>query len=128
MDTAAYMAPEQAPGKPVARFVLPLGYESLPLRSSGTGVAFAPDGTSIVYAGQPILTSAPVLYRRRLNALDVERIPNTEGAYAPFFSPDATSSGGNNPASRLAPPAPHLPPRTSRLEPRVYNPPHLEGK
>jgi Tol biopolymer transport system component/predicted Ser/Thr protein kinase len=81
--------PAPAAAAPVARFVLPLGYESTPLRSNGTGVAFAPDGTSVVYAGQPVLMSAPVLYRRRLNALDVERIPNTEGGYAPFFSPDA---------------------------------------
>jgi Tol biopolymer transport system component/predicted Ser/Thr protein kinase len=74
--------------RPVARFVIPLGYEVLPLRSNGTGVAYSPDGTSVVYAGQPVLLSSPVLYRRKLHSLEVERIPKTEGAYAPFFSPD----------------------------------------
>jgi Tol biopolymer transport system component/predicted Ser/Thr protein kinase len=72
----------------LARFVLPLAYESLPLKTGGAGVAFSPDGSSIVYAGQPVLMSTPVLYRRRLSSLDVERIPNTEGGFAPFFSPD----------------------------------------
>jgi eukaryotic-like serine/threonine-protein kinase len=77
-----------APSPPLARFVLALGYESLPLRTNGAGVAFSPDGSSIVYAGQPVLMSAPVLYRRRLDSLQIERLPNTEGAYSPFFSPD----------------------------------------
>ena len=81
--------PAPPPPRPLARFSLPLGFESLPLRSGGAGVAFAPDGSSIVYAGQPVLFSSPVLYRRRLGALDVERIPGTEGALAPFFSPDS---------------------------------------
>ena len=73
---------------PVARFVTPLPIDALPVRAGGAGIAFAPDGTSVVYAAQPALTSAPALFRRRLNSLDVERIPNTEGATAPFFSPD----------------------------------------
>jgi len=80
--------PVEGPRPPLARFVTPLGYDALPLRIAGSGVAFSPDGTSIVYAGQPVLLSAPVLYRRKLLTLDVERLPNTEGAYAPFFSPD----------------------------------------
>jgi Tol biopolymer transport system component len=78
-----------APAPPLARFSLPLGFESLPLRSGGAGVALAPNGSAIVYAGQPVLLSSSVLYRRRLGALDVERIPGTEGALAPFFSPDS---------------------------------------
>ena len=74
---------------PLARFATALPLEALPLRTGGTGVAFAPDGTSVVYAAQPVLANAPGLFRRRLNALEVEKIPNTEGALAPFFSPDS---------------------------------------
>ena len=81
--------PTPAPAPPLARFVTPLASDALPLRGNGAGVAFSPDGTSVVYAAQPALLSAPVLYRRRLNALDVERLPGTEGALAPFFSPDS---------------------------------------
>jgi serine/threonine-protein kinase len=73
----------------VARFVTPLPLDALPLRVGGTGVTFAPDGSTVVYAAQPALTSRPSLFRRRLNSADVERIPNTDGATAPFFSPDS---------------------------------------
>jgi WD40 repeat protein len=85
------LARPASPAAPVARFVTPLPLEALPLRVGGTGVAFAPDGSSIVYAAQPALTSASVLFRRRLDALEVEKIPNTDGAAAPFFSPDGRS-------------------------------------
>jgi serine/threonine-protein kinase len=77
-----------APAAPLAHFVTPLPIDALPLRIGGTGVAFAPDGSSVVYAAQPALTAAPSLFRRRMDAVVVERIPNTEGAIAPFFSPD----------------------------------------
>ena len=73
----------------MARFVTALPLEALPLRVGGTGVAFAPDGSNVVYAAQPALAVSPMLFRRRMNRLDVERIPNTEGATAPFFSPDS---------------------------------------
>jgi serine/threonine-protein kinase len=50
-------------------------------------VAIAPDGTSIVYvAGGD--GDVPRLYRRTLDRARTEPIPDTEGARAPFFSPD----------------------------------------
>jgi Tol biopolymer transport system component len=82
------LRPVQVSPPPLARFVTPLGQGVLPVRRAGAGVAFSPDGGSVVYVGQPMLLSSPVLYRRKLSALDVERLPGTEGAYAPFFSPD----------------------------------------
>jgi eukaryotic-like serine/threonine-protein kinase len=82
------LRPVPASPPPLARFVTPLGHGVLPVRRAGAGVAFSPDGGSVVYVGQPMLLSSPVLYRRNLSALDVERLPGTEGAYAPFFSPD----------------------------------------
>jgi serine/threonine-protein kinase len=87
---ATWLATRQAPAPPppVAHFVTPLPIEALPVRGNGAGIAVSPDGTMIVYAAQPALLTSSVLYRRKLNALDVEKLPNTEGGYAPFFSPD----------------------------------------
>jgi serine/threonine-protein kinase len=85
--------PEPAPPSPLARFATPLVLEGLPLRTNGAGLAFSPDGKMVVYAAQPALMTAPVLFKRRLDALEIERIPNTDGGFAPFFSPDGTSLG-----------------------------------
>ncbi|HET7694479.1 MAG TPA: hypothetical protein VFK57_02125, partial [Vicinamibacterales bacterium] len=87
---ATWVLSRPAPPRPlpVGRFVTPLPNEAMPLRTNGAGIAFSPDGRTIVYAAQPALLTAPVLFKRRLDSLDVEKIPNTEGAYAPFFSPD----------------------------------------
>jgi Tol biopolymer transport system component len=82
------MRPAPAPSLPLSRFATPLPLDALPLRTGGTGIAFAPDGTSVVYVAQPALTASPVLFQRRLNALDVEKVPNTNAGTAPFFSPD----------------------------------------
>jgi eukaryotic-like serine/threonine-protein kinase len=81
--------PAPAPAPPLARFATPLASDALPLRANGAGVAFSPDGASVVYAAQPALLSGTALYRRRLNSLDPERLSGTEGALAPFFSPDS---------------------------------------
>jgi Tol biopolymer transport system component len=69
--------------------VTALGSDALSLRGNGAGVVFSPDGSLVVYTAQPALLSATVLYRRRLNSLDVERLPGTEGALSPFFSSDS---------------------------------------
>src|SRR5262249_9443357 len=80
--------PAPPPPAPVAHFVTPLPVEAMPLRGNGAGVVFSPDGTTVIYAGQAALLTTPQLFRRKLNAIEVEAIPNTEAAYAPFFSPD----------------------------------------
>jgi serine/threonine-protein kinase len=50
-------------------------------------LALAPDGSRLVYVAQA--TGATALYYRDLdNQLDFARLPGTEGAYYPFFSPD----------------------------------------
>jgi Tol biopolymer transport system component/tRNA A-37 threonylcarbamoyl transferase component Bud32 len=71
-----------------ARFVSLLPPEATPLHANGAGVAFAPDGSWMVYAGQPAGQSRSFLFRRRIAGLDVEVIPDTAGAAAPFVSPD----------------------------------------
>ena len=81
--------PAPAPPLPLSRFATPLPLDALPLRTGGTGLAFAPDGTTVVYAAQPALNASPVLFQRKLNALDVEKLAHTSAATAPFFSPDS---------------------------------------
>jgi Tol biopolymer transport system component/predicted Ser/Thr protein kinase len=83
------MRPAPEPPLPLSRFATALPLDALPLRTGGTGVAFAPDGSTVVYAAQPALTASPVLFQRKLNALEVERVPHTNAASAPFFSPDS---------------------------------------
>jgi len=50
------------------------------------GLAISPDGLTIVYAGRA--KDGQRLYARRLRESDVRAIPGTDGALAPFFSPD----------------------------------------
>ena len=52
---------------------------------SGT-LAVSPDGGQIVYTS--VGPSGRQLYRRDMNQLDVQPLPDTEGASGPFFSPD----------------------------------------
>jgi serine/threonine protein kinase len=51
----------------------------------------SPDGTTLVFAGQSGATTR--LYVRPLDGSSVSPLPGTEGAYAPFFSPDGQSVG-----------------------------------
>ena len=86
LAAAAAWLPSPAPAPaPVRRFSvqLPRG------QSLQTGRSFdlvlSPDGNTIVASGLPGTGS---LVRRRLDSLEFETIPGTEGGSAPFFSPD----------------------------------------
>ena len=57
-----------------------------PLGVGLPALAISPDGSTLAYVGQG--TSSVQLYLRPLDRLDVVGLPGTEGAYAPFFSPD----------------------------------------
>jgi Tol biopolymer transport system component len=57
-----------------------------PLGIGRTAVALSPDGSLLVYAGEQ--NGKSQLFVRRLDSFDARPIPGTEGAYAPFFSPD----------------------------------------
>jgi serine/threonine protein kinase/Tol biopolymer transport system component len=65
-----------------------------PLRSpwlqtpTRTELALNPEGTLLVWASGPDDPTASALYLRRLDTGEVTRIPGTEGAHQPFFSPD----------------------------------------
>ncbi|HVH66865.1 MAG TPA: protein kinase [Gemmatimonadales bacterium] len=72
---------------PVVRFSLafPTGFQ--PVDSRGSTVALSPDGSRIVYVGSDSL-GGRWLFSRGLERMDPVRIPGTQGAAQPFFSPD----------------------------------------
>ncbi len=88
-------SPDRASG-PVyqASIVLP---DSTPLAFIGSGplgvgtpaLAVSPDGATLVFVGQSGGTTR--LYVRPLSGSTIAALPGTEGAYAPFFSPDGQS-------------------------------------
>src|SRR5688572_9436895 len=51
----------------------------------------SPDGTRVVFAGAA--AGGGGLYLRPLEALTAQRLPPTEGAACPFWSPDSKSVG-----------------------------------
>ena len=57
-----------------------------PLGVGLPALAISPDGNTLAYVAQG--ANSVQLYVRRLDRLDVVGLPGTEGAYAPFFSPD----------------------------------------
>jgi serine/threonine-protein kinase len=81
--------PSEAPGdSPVVRFIeeppTPLDLGSL--GHSGPAVALSPDGKTMVWVGAA--GRATQLYMRHLDENETRPIEGTEGAVAPFFSPD----------------------------------------
>ena len=60
-----------------------------PLGIGRTAIALSPDGSLLVYAGEQ--NGKSQLFARPLDSFDARPIPGTEGAYAPFFSPDGRS-------------------------------------
>ena len=56
-------------------------------------LVLSPDGSQLVFVGEE--RGVRRLYRRALGDRDVRAIPGTEGAAAPFFSPDGTGSASS---------------------------------
>jgi serine/threonine-protein kinase len=69
------------PLKPLVRLDVDFGPD-VSLGSQGTDVILSPDGTRLVYVSQNRL------FTRRLDQPKATELAGTEGAYAPFFSPD----------------------------------------
>jgi hypothetical protein len=74
--------PENAPLAPA---------RALPFGINTTSLALSPDGTLLVYVAQVGTTTQ--LYRRSMDNPVAQPMPDTEGAYIPFFSPDGRSIG-----------------------------------
>jgi serine/threonine-protein kinase len=83
----------ERPLRPVQFFIKS---DSLHLISTAAGVALSPDGMVLVYGAST--GSGSMLYRRRIDELEPQPIPGTENAHSPFFSPDGTEIGFEDPA------------------------------
>jgi serine/threonine-protein kinase len=88
---AVLWAPWRSASPPIEHSRVPLDFDLGPDASLGTTVGpaalLSPDGTSLVFVSQGSDETAR-LYVRRLDQPKALRLPGTEGAYAPFFSPD----------------------------------------
>jgi serine/threonine-protein kinase len=60
-----------------------------PLGIGRRAIAISPDGSSLVYSGEQ--NGKSQLFIRPFESFEARPIPGTEGAYAPFFSPDGQS-------------------------------------
>jgi len=76
---------ERPPGQ-VVRFGIQLPRDAQPVGATGSTIAFAPDGSRIVYVGRA--PSGQRLYSRGLDQLDPVPIPGSDGGILPFFSAD----------------------------------------
>jgi eukaryotic-like serine/threonine-protein kinase len=76
-----------APIQPVSRLTitLPPGQQLAGL-DNGPAIALSPDGTGLAYVARQVGTQQ--IYLRAMDNLEAKPIPGTEGATAPFFSPD----------------------------------------
>jgi serine/threonine-protein kinase len=68
--------------RPLVRFDVDLGPGVSLGSSAGANAIISPDGTRLVYVSQNRL------FTRQLDQDQATELPGTEGAYAPFFSPD----------------------------------------
>jgi serine/threonine-protein kinase len=79
-----------APARPMRMVIAPPPSDPLYSESIGGQVAISPDGTQVVYVG---IRGGPQLYSRKIDQLEAQPIPGTQGARQPFFSPDGSSVG-----------------------------------
>ncbi len=68
--------------RPLMRLDVDLGPDSSPGYEPGAHAIISPDGDRLVYVSQARL------FTRKLDQLKAVEMPGTEGAFAPFFSPD----------------------------------------
>jgi len=76
--------------QPVARYAVELP-AAHPISDSWAPLAVSPDGARLVYLGES--DRGPLLFLRSRDQLDPVEIPETEGAFNPFFSPDGERLG-----------------------------------
>ena len=83
---------------PVTHFAISLPAKASLFTGVGPSVALSPDGSLLAYAAQS--GGQRQIYLRRLDRLETEPIPGTEGGVVPFFSPDGQWIGFRHPQSR----------------------------
>ena len=87
----ALWAPWRATSRRVQQPVTPLDLDLGPavslVSTIGPSVILSPDGTRLLFVSQGV-DSVRRLFGRRLDQPRAAVLPGTEGAYAPFFSPD----------------------------------------
>jgi eukaryotic-like serine/threonine-protein kinase len=78
------------PLQPVMQLDVDLGTDTPPATERGADAILSPDGTRLVYVSQSKLDTRQQrkLFTRRLDQAEATELPGTEGAVAPFFSPD----------------------------------------
>ena len=81
--------PETAPSSSALRVTVAFG-ENDPVIEPG-GLAVSPDGRTLVFAARA--NDGQRLYSRRLDEFDAKPIRGSDGAMAPFFSPEGHSIG-----------------------------------
>jgi serine/threonine protein kinase/Tol biopolymer transport system component len=74
---------EKPPDEPVLRYTVNMTASFIP------SVAISPDGRYIAIAGSSGVRGDAALFIRPLDALQTQRLPGTEGAVYPFWSPDS---------------------------------------
>jgi Tol biopolymer transport system component len=74
--------PVEQPLRPLVRLDVDLGPDVSLSSQRGTDTILSPDGTRLVYISQGRL------FTRRLDQPNATELAGTQGAYAPFFSPD----------------------------------------
>ncbi len=94
--------------RPLVRLDVDLGADvSLPQISGtesygGSNVVISPDGVRLVYASGTASGATTKLFTRRLDQSKVAELRGTEGAYAPFFSPDGKWIGFKTGTGKLS--------------------------
>src|SRR5262249_13083841 len=72
---------------PLARWDVSIGRNMSLGSAAGANLIFSPDGTRVVFVSNDG-GGTPHLFARRLGLASALQLAGTEGAYAPFFSPD----------------------------------------
>jgi serine/threonine-protein kinase len=87
-------------GLPASAALLHFGRYGLPTATRNE-LALSPDGRLLVWSGSPdARRDSAALHVRSLETGDVRRLPETEGAHFPFFSPDGRWIGFYSAASQ----------------------------
>jgi Tol biopolymer transport system component len=81
------MASAPAPSKEVTRFTIALP-PGRTLASNGPALALSDDGRDLAYVATDEGKDVPQIYLRSMDNAQATQMPGTEGATAPFFSPD----------------------------------------